>query len=53
MQLAKHKLGEIILENNITKKDLVYSSNCVLRKPHPISMREVSSKNCTVINNAW
>lgn len=41
MQLAKHNLGEIILENNITKEVLVYSSNCVLRKPYSISMREI------------
>lgn len=39
MQLAKHILGEITLENNITKEDLVYSNNCVLRKPYPISVR--------------
>lgn len=53
MQLAKHNLGEIILENNITKKNSVYSSNRVPRKPYPISMREIYSMNCTIINNAW
>lgn len=32
MQLAKHNVGEIIIDSNITKKDSVYSSKCVLRK---------------------
>lgn len=37
MQLAMHNLGEVILENNITKKDLVYLNNYIFRKPYPTS----------------
>lgn len=51
MQLAKHNVGEIIIDSNITKKDLLYLSKCVLRKVYPVFIREIYSMNCTIINN--